>query len=53
MYAEDVAVCAAGWVGDEVGYAFPAVGCEFLEEDFCFGFGEGTHFVDMCVWKLL
>ena len=46
--AEDVAVVAAGGVGDQVRDAFPAVGCEFLEENFCLGFGEGPHCVSVC-----
>lgn len=48
MDAEDVAVVAAGRVGDEVCDAFAAVGGEFLEERFCLGFCEGPHFV--LVW---
>ena len=41
--AEDVAVVAARWVGDQVRDAFPAVGCEFFEENLRLRFGKGPH----------
>lgn len=49
LHAEDVAVVAAGRVGDQVRDAFPAVGGEFLEEHFRLGFGKGPHREGLCV----
>jgi hypothetical protein len=43
LNAEDIAVIAAGRVGDQVRDAFAAVGRELLKEHFRLGFGEGTH----------
>lgn len=49
LYAEDMAVVAAGRVGDQVRDALAAVGCELLKESFGLGFCERSHGGLVCV----